>query len=109
MLRIAVIVSGVLLSTAANAQSVRLKNYLHPENDRIRFLNETYLAGAMDGLTAYNMAAPTKLFCKQGGVVSHEEAAQLISDWASKQTKTPDDTLIVIPLLLLLKKAYPCS
>jgi len=109
MIRTAVIVVGVFLSSVANAQSVRLKNYLHPENDRIRFLNETYLAGAMDGLTAYNMAAPTKLFCKEGGIVSHEEAAQLISDWANKQTRNQDDTLIVIPLLLLLKKAYPCS
>jgi hypothetical protein len=109
MVRMAAVVLGVLLSSVANAQSVRLKNYLHPENDRIRFLNETYLAGAMDGLTAYNMAASTKLFCKEGGVVSHEEAARLISDWASKQTRNQDDTLVVIPLLLLLKKTYPCS
>jgi hypothetical protein len=27
-----------------------------------------YLAGAVDGLTAYNMAASTKLFCKDDGV-----------------------------------------
>src|SRR5882757_10112780 len=106
MVRIAVIVLGVLLSFAANAQSLRLKNYLHPENDRIRFFNETYLAGAMDGLTAYNMAAPVKLFCKEG-LVSHEEAAQLISDWARQETKNQDDMIIVIPLLFLLKKTYP--
>jgi hypothetical protein len=108
MVRIAVIVLGVLLSFVANAQSLRLKNYLHPENDRIRFFNEVYLAGAMDALTAYNMAAPIKLFCKEGELVSHEEAARLILEWAVKQTKMPDDTLIVIPLLLLLKKTYPC-
>ena len=109
MVRVAVIVLSVLLSSAAHAQSIRMKNYLHPENDRIRFLNETYLAGAIDALTAYNMAASTKLFCKEGGVINHEEAAQLIADWASKQTKNQDDTLIVIPLLFLLKKNYPCS
>ncbi len=109
MVRIAVIVLGVLLSFVANAQSLRLKNYLHPENDRIRFFNEVYLAGAMDALTAYNMAAPVKLFCnKEGEVVSHEEAAHLILDWAKNQTKIQDDTIIVIPLLLLLKKTYPC-
>lgn len=108
MVRIAVIVLGVLLSFVANAQSLRLKGYLHPENDRIRFFNEVYLAGAMDALTAYNMAAPVKLFCKEGEVVSHEEAAHLISDWAEKQTKIQDDTIIVVPLLLLLKKTYPC-
>jgi hypothetical protein len=108
MLRMAVIGLGVLLSSAANAQSVRLKNYLNPENDRIRILNEIYLAGAMDALTAYNMAAPVKLFCKEGELVSHEEAAHLISDWAKVQTKNQDDTLIVIPLLLVLKKTYPC-
>src|ERR1700730_3804635 len=109
MVRIAVIVLGVLLSFGANAQSLRLKNYLHPENDRIRFFNEAYLAGAMDALTAYNMAAPIKLFCKQGDeLVSHEEAAHLILDWAKTQTKDQDDTIIVIPLLLLLKKTYPC-
>ena len=108
MVRIAVIVLGVLLSFAANAQSVRLKNYLHPENDGIRAFNEVYLAGAMDALTAYNMAAPVKLFCKEGEVVSHDEAAQLLSDWAQKQTKMQDDTIIVVPLLLLLKKTYPC-
>ena len=65
MVRMAVIVLGVLLSFSANAQSLRLKNYLHPENDRIRVFNEVYLAGAMDALTAYNMAAPVKLFCKE--------------------------------------------
>ena len=31
----------------------------------MRFFNEVYLAGAMDALTAYNMAAPVKLFCKE--------------------------------------------
>jgi hypothetical protein len=108
MVRIAVIVLGVLLSFAANAQSLRLKNFLHPENDRFRFFNEVYLAGAMDALTAYNMAAPVKLFCKEGGLVSHEEAAHLLLDWAKTQTKMEDDTIIVIPLLLLLKKTYPC-
>jgi hypothetical protein len=107
MVRIAVVILGVLLSFSANAQSLRLKNYLNPENDRLRFFNEVYLAGAMDALTAYNMAAPVKLFCKDGPV-SHEEAAQLISDWAKNQTKMPDDTIIVIPLLLVLKKTYPC-
>ena len=79
MVRMALIVLGVLLSSSANAQSLRLKNYLNPENDRLRFFNEVYLAGAMDALTAYNMAAPVKLFCKDGPV-SHEEAAQLLSD-----------------------------
>ena len=108
MLRIALIVLAVLLPFAANAQSLRLKNFLHPENDRMRAFNEIYLAGAMDALTAYNMAAPVKLFCKEGDLVSHEEAAHLISDWAAKQTKNQDDTIIVIPLLLLLKKTYPC-
>jgi hypothetical protein len=108
MVRMAVIVLGVLLSFGANAQTLRLKNYLHPENDRLRIFNEIYLAGAMDALTAYNMAAPVKLFCKEGGLVSHEEAAHLISDWAEKQSNNQDDTIIVIPLLLLLKKTYPC-
>ena len=109
MVRMAVIVLGVLLSFPANAQSLRLKNYLNPENDRIREFNEIYLAGAMDALTAYNMAAPVKLFCKQGGeIVSHEEAAHLITEWGNKQTRMPGDTLIVIPLLFLLKKTYPC-
>jgi hypothetical protein len=109
MVRMAVIILGVLLSFAANAQSLRLKNYLNPENERIREFNEIYLAGAIDALTAYNMAAPVKLFCKEGGeIVSHEEAAHLLSDWGNKQTKMKDDTLIVVPLLFLLKKTYPC-
>jgi hypothetical protein len=104
----AVIVMGVLLSFSANAQSLRLKNYLKPETDGMRAFNNVYLAGAMDALTAYNLAAPVKLFCKEDGVVSHEEAAQLLSDWSKTQTKMPDDTIIVIPLLFLLKKTYPC-
>ena len=108
MVRIAMILLGVLLPFAANAQSLRLKNFLHPENDRMRAFNEIYLAGAMDALTTYNMAAPVKLFCKEGEVVSHEKAAQLLLDWANKQTKVQDDTIIVVPLLLLLKKTYPC-
>ncbi len=107
MVRIAVIVLGVLLSFSANAQTVRLKGYLHPETETFRAFNEVYLAGAIDALTAYNMAAPIKLFCKEG-LVSHEEAAKLILDWAKQQTKNQDDTIIVVPLLLLLKKTYPC-
>jgi hypothetical protein len=108
MIRVAVIVLGVLLSFGANAQTLRLKNYLHPENDRLRIFNEIYLAGAVDALTAYNVAAPVKVFCKEGGLVSHEEAAHLLSEWAEKQTNSQDDTIIVMPLLLLLKKTYPC-
>jgi hypothetical protein len=109
MVRIAVIVLGVLLSFGANAQSMRLNHYLHPENERMRILNEIYLAGAVDALIAYNWSAPVKLFCKEGHeIVSHEEAAHLLQEWGEKQTKMPDDTLIVIPLLLLLKKTYPC-
>ena len=84
-----------------------MKNYLNPENDRLRFFNEVCLAGAMDALTAYNMAAAAKLFCKDG-LVSHEEAAQLLADWGKTQTQMPDDTIIVIPLLFLLKKTYRC-
>ena len=57
MVRMVVIVLGVLLSFAANAQSLRLKGFLHPESERMRVFNEIYLAGAMDALTAYNMAA----------------------------------------------------
>ena len=109
MVRIAVIVLGALLPFLANAQSLRLKNYLNPENDRMRAFNEIYLAGAVDALTAYNMAAPVKLFCKEGGLVSHEEAAHLLSDWAKKKfAQNEGDTIIVIPLLLLLKTTYPC-
>jgi hypothetical protein len=108
MVRIAVIASAVLVSFGADAQSLRLKNYLHPENEKMRIFNDIYLAGAMDALTAYNMAAPVKLFCKEGDPVSHEEAAHLILDWAQKQTISRDDTIIVVPLLLVLKKAYPC-
>ena len=77
MVRMAVIVLGVLLSFAADAQSLRLKNYLHPENDRMRAFNDIYLAGAVDALTAYNFAAPVKLFCKDGDLVSHEGPSRL--------------------------------
>lgn len=73
MVRTAVIVLGVLLPFVANAQAVRLKGYLYPENDAFRALDEVYLAGAMDALTAYNMAAPIKLFCKEGEIVSDGE------------------------------------
>ena len=108
MVRIAVIVLGMFLSCAANAQSLRLKNYLHPDSEASASFNRVYLAGAMDGLTAYNLAAPTKLFCKEGVVVSHEEAAKLLADSTEVLAKMKDDLLVVIPLLLLLKKAYPC-
>jgi hypothetical protein len=108
MIRTAAIVLGLLLSCTANAQSVRLEHYLHPDSEGMRNLNSVYLAGAIDALLAYNAAAPTKLFCKEGGFVSHDEAAQLIADWAKTQTKMQGQTLVVIPLLLLLKKTYPC-
>ncbi len=108
MVRMAVIVLGLLFSSGAHAQTVRLKHYLHPENERMRNVYDVYLAGAMDALLAYNIAAPVKLFCKEGGFVSHEEAAHLLTDWAERQTNIEDDTIIVMPLLLVLKKTYPC-
>jgi hypothetical protein len=87
MIRAAVVILGILLSGAATAQTVRLKGYLHPESDTFRQFNKVYLAGAMDALAAYNTAAAVKLFCKEDGIISHQEAARLIQDWARQQTR----------------------
>ncbi len=88
MIRVAVIVLGVLLSFGANPQTLRLKNYLHPESDRLRIFNEIYLAGAVDALTAYNVAAPVKSVLQGGRDLSAMRRRRICSqEWAEKQTQ----------------------
>jgi hypothetical protein len=48
MTRIVAIILGALL-LAANAQTVRLGQFLHPKDDTERAFNHLYLAGVRDG------------------------------------------------------------
>ncbi len=109
MIRIAVIVLGVLLSFAANAQTVRLESYLHPKNEMFRTFNQLYLAGVVDGLVIYSVGTADKLFCMPGKLaLTTEQAANILLSWAKKQTQNTNDLPIGIALLGGLKETFPC-
>jgi hypothetical protein len=109
MIRVAVIAFGVLLSFAANAQTVGLESYLHPKNEEYRTFNKLYLAGVVDGLIVYSLAGADKLFCIPGKLaLTTEQAENILLSWAKKQTKNTNDLPIGIALLGGLEETFPC-
>ncbi len=46
---------ALCIASGASAATLRLKNYMAPENERQRILNAIYLDGVKDGLIASNV------------------------------------------------------
>jgi hypothetical protein len=111
MIRIAAITFGVLLSFAANAQTIRLDGYRHPKDGTERILMEFYLKGLVDALVLYNSGATDKLFCVPGKLaLTAEQADDILLGWVKRQTKTiPADLPIMIALLGGLEDTFPCA
>jgi hypothetical protein len=109
MIRVAVIVLGVLLSFAANAQTVRMGEYLHPRGDRDETFNQLYLAGAKDALFVYNTLSPDKRYClPQNLTLTTEQASDILRRWAKKQTSNIEEALLAQALLYALQETFPC-
>ncbi len=96
----------------AGAQTVRWKDYLHPEKPSMRQLNEIYLAGVRDGLIAYSVAThdKTTMCLPQNSVLTNEQLDGIMKRWAEKQAANPNLEIMPIGLVAInaLRKEYPC-
>ncbi|MEW6640989.1 MAG: Rap1a/Tai family immunity protein [Pseudomonadota bacterium] len=100
---------ALAVSTAAGAQTVRWKEYLHPEKPAYKEFTQLYLAGVRDGLIAYGVTTQEKLFCLPAKLVlTNEQLDDIMKRWADKQTANLDSTPMAAILLAALKDAFPC-
>lgn len=109
MISVAAIVLGVFLSFAANAQTVRMGQYLHPKNDMDETFHQLYLAGVKDGLQVYNVFATDKLYCPPANLaLTTEQADDILKRWAKKQAVDIEEMVLGMALLFGLKEIFPC-
>jgi hypothetical protein len=110
-----VVCAAIVLSVAssASASTLRLKNYLAPEDEKQRLISEIYLDGMKDGLIAFNTAlahsGAAPLFCLPPNMVLTPEQAGDIVTREAKSHPYPDDMIVSIVLLGGLRKTYPCG
>lgn len=104
---------ALCVASGANAATLRLKNYLAPENERQRILNAIYLDGLKDGLITYNVAiartGAAPLFCLPPTLVLTPEQVDDILMREIKGRQMPDDMIVGIPLLAGFRKTFPCA
>jgi len=104
---------ALCVASGASASTLRLKNYLAPENENQRILNAVYLDGLKDGLIAFNVALPrtgaAPLFCLPPTLVLTPEQADDIVMREVKGRSYPDDMIVSIVLLAGLRKTFPCE
>ena len=104
---------ALCVASSANASTLRLKNYMAPENENRRILNAMYLDGLKDGLIAFNIVLPrtgaSPLFCLPQTLVLTPEQADDILMREAKSHPYPDDMIVSIVLLAGLRKTFPCE
>jgi hypothetical protein len=104
---------ALCVASSPDASTLRLKNYLAPENENQRILNAMYLDGLKDGLIAFNVVVRrnggTPLFCLPPTLVLTPEQADEILMQEVKGRSYPDDMIVSIVLLAGLRKTYPCE
>ncbi len=110
-----VMCAAIVLCVAsnANAATLRLKNYMAPEDEKQRMLNAVYLDGLKDGLIAFNIVLPRSgaapLFCLPPTLALTPEQADDILMREAKSRPYPDDMIVSIVLLAGLRKTFPCG
>ena len=113
-LAVALVLSVIASSVpdAACAQTVRWKEYLHPDKPSMKQLNEIYLAGVKDGLIAYSVAThdKTTMCLPQNSVLTTEQLDGIMKRWAATQAGNPNLEVMPIGLIAInaLRKEYPC-
>ena len=106
---------ATILPSTLKAQTVRLGSYLNEQKEDFVIFNKTYLAGAFDGLEAYNIEAEHKLFCLPPKLaLRKEQMDDMVRRWSKEwQPKLPANDLENITigdaLLLALKETFPCQ
>ncbi len=102
----------LFLPKPMSAQTITLETYQHPESEMHRTMYQMYLAGARDGLIAYDLAVPVneRRFCLPPNLaVTAHQADDMMLRWAKRQTSNIDSTPIGVALLRSFEEAYPCS
>jgi hypothetical protein len=111
--RMVYVAIALCIASSANASTLRLKNYIAPEDEKQRILNAMYLDGLKDGLIAFNIvlgrtgAAP--LFCLLPTLALTPDQADDILMREAKSRPYPDDMIVSIVLLAGLRKTFPCG
>ena len=104
---------ALCVASSANASTLRLKNYMAPEDEKQRVLNAMYLDGLKDGLIAFNIVLPrtgaAPLFCLPPTLALTPEQADDILMREAKSHPYPDDMIVSIVLLAGLRKTFPCE
>lgn len=103
--------SSVLAGGGADAQTITMDQYQHPNSEKDLSFNKAYLEGVKDGLIAYNMSLEDKLFCLGGipPVLTFERASDIVLHWARKKGPDMANTPLGLSLLYSLKEAFPCK
>ena len=101
------------VASGADAATLRLKNYIAPEDEKQRILNAMYLDGLKDGLIAFNVVIARNggapLFCLPPTLALTPEQADDILMREAKSHAYPDDMIVSIVLLAGLRKTFPCG
>ena len=104
---------ALCIASSANASTLRLKNYMAPEDEKQRILNAMYLDGLKDGLIAFNIAlrrtGASPLFCLPPTLALTPDQADEILMREAKSHPYPDDMIVSIVLLACLRKTFPCG
>jgi hypothetical protein len=106
-------VIALCIASNADASTLRLKNYLAPEDEKQRILNAMYLDGLKDGLIAFNIVlgrtGAKPLFCLPPTLALTPDQADDILMREVKNHPYPDDMIVSIVLLAGLRKTFPCG
>jgi hypothetical protein len=101
------------VASSANAATLRLKNYIAPEDEKQRIINAVYLDGLKDGLITFNIAlahtGAAPLFCLPPKLALTPDQADDILMREAKSHQQPDDMTVGIVLLAGLRKTFPCG
>ena len=104
---------ALCVASAANAATLRLKNYMAPADEKQRILNAVYLDGLKDGLIAFNIVLARNggapLFCLPPNLALTPDQADDIVMREAKSHPYPDDMIVSIVLLAGLRKTFPCG
>jgi hypothetical protein len=102
---------GLLLCSAAGAQTITVGQFAHPKGEPEMNFNKAYLTGVKDGLIAYNMSQEGKYFCLGGSPpeLSFERASDILVRWARKRSGNSDGLPLGLGMLYSLREAFPCQ
>jgi hypothetical protein len=103
----------VLVAAPAAAADVRLDQYRHPENQKMREFQMVFLDGVKSGLMAYNARVHThggeEAFCMPDDLLLTTERAEEIMLQRADKVSAKGDIPVSLLLLAGLRDTFPCE